>query len=143
MEQTLNPAVTRLLAADALSAREASYCPYSGFAVGAAVLCEGGRIFTGCNVESAAYSPSLCAERAAIAKAVSEGFRVFKAVAVAGGPAGETPKKFCPPCGVCRQVLREFCNESLPVILVKTADEVELTSLGALFPDGFAPEDLT
>ena len=95
------------LVALAEQARERAYCPYSGFAVGAALLCADGTVYTGCNIENAAFGPSVCAERTAIFKAVSEGRRDFAALAVAGGPAGSPVERECPPCGVCRQVLRE------------------------------------
>ncbi|MBQ8078862.1 MAG: cytidine deaminase [Oscillospiraceae bacterium] len=92
----------------AMKAREQAYCPYSQFAVGAAVLTEDGRIFTGCNVENASYSLGCCAERTAIFKAVSEGCRRITAIAIAGAPAGMQPDAPCPPCGACRQVMAEF-----------------------------------
>lgn len=141
MNQLSAPAI-RLLAEKALKAREFAYCPYSRFAVGASLLSEEGEIFTGCNMESAAYSPSICAERAALAKAVSEGRRRFRAIAVAGGPQDKPPAGYCSPCGVCRQSLAEFCQRDLTVILVKSAREVRLTTLGELFPFGFSAEDL-
>ncbi len=90
----------------AIEARKMSYCPYSGYAVGAALLCEDGSVYTGCNIENAAYTPTNCAERTAFFKAVSEGKRDFKAIAVAGGSSELTE---CYPCGVCRQVMAEFC----------------------------------
>ncbi|MBQ7387032.1 MAG: cytidine deaminase, partial [Clostridia bacterium] len=92
------------LARAALKARESSYCPYSHFAVGAALLTRSGKMYTGANIENAAYTPTVCAERVAIFKAVSEGIREFSAIAVVGGKAAETAGLF-PPCGVCRQVL--------------------------------------
>lgn len=94
-----------------------SYAPYSGFNVGVALLCEDGRIFTGCNVENAAYSPGCCAERVAIYKAVSEGARKFVAIAIAGGKNAKATE-YCPPCGVCRQVLREFVRDDFKVVMV-------------------------
>ena len=124
------------LAARALSAMERAYCPYSGFRVGAALLCADGRVFTGCNVENAAYSPSVCAERTAVAKAVSEDERDFVMLAVAGGADGKADA-LCPPCGVCRQVLGEFCRPDFPVILVRT-DGWETHTLGELLPLAFA-----
>ena len=138
----LDQTVIRLLAARALEARAAAYCPYSGYAVGAALLCSGGRIFTGCNLESAAFSPGICAERAALAGAVSAGYRQFQAIAVAGGLEGAAPEDSCYPCGVCRQSLREFCGEEFTVILVKSPDDVQLTTLGELLPHSFSGENL-
>lgn len=102
-----------LAAADA--ARERAYAPYSGFSVGAALLAADGRIFTGCNIENAAYPLCICAERTAIAKAVSEGVRDFAAIAIVGGR--EDTDAPCFPCGSCRQVLAEFCKPDLKIVL--------------------------
>lgn len=126
----------------ALRARENAYCPYSHFAVGAALLCRDGRVYTGCNVESAAYAPSVCAERTAFCKAVSEGARDFVAIAIAGGPQGEAPREACPPCGVCRQVLREFAPE-LEVLLVNRKGEIRSLTLPELLPYSFGSANLT
>ena len=100
----------------AIEAREMAYAPYSGFRVGAALLGKSGKIYKGCNVENAAYSPTNCAERTAVFKAVSEGERSFEAIAIVGGMA-ETINDFCAPCGVCRQVLAEFCGPDFRVVL--------------------------
>ena len=100
----------------AIEARKNAYAPYSGFFVGAALLTADGRIFTGCNIENASYTPTNCAERTAFFKAVSEGERAFSAIAIAGGK-GETPDAICAPCGVCRQVMAEFCTPDFRVIL--------------------------
>lgn len=100
----------------AMQARELAYTPYSNYRVGAALLCKDGKLYTGCNIENAAYTPSICAERTAFAKAVSEGKREFEAIAVVGGKAGEISEG-CTPCGVCRQVMAEFCDASFKVIL--------------------------
>jgi len=124
------------LVAAALKAREAAYAPYSGFKVGAALLAEDGRVFTGCNVENAAYSPTICAERNAVAKAVEAGARRFSAVVVA--TATSPPAT---PCGVCRQVLREFA-EDLDVICVNPEGERRAFRLAALLPEGFSGADL-
>ena len=97
----------------AIEARKQSYCPYSGFAVGAALLCGDGTVYTGCNIENASYSPTNCAERTAFFKAVSEGKREFVAIAIVGG--SEELQK-CYPCGVCRQVMSEFCDELFEVV---------------------------
>ena len=116
----------------AKTAREQAYAPYSGFKVGAALLCEDGTIYTGCNVENAAYSPTLCAERLAFGKAISEGEKDFVAIAVVGGKRdGETVR--CTPCGVCRQVMAEFCK---PDFLIYT--EGETYTLEDLLPEGFS-----
>ena len=101
----------------ALEARENSYCPYSGYAVGAALLTADGRVFVGTNIENAAFSPTICAERAAFASAVSAGAREFAAIAVCGGKKGSQPDPACTPCGVCRQVMAEFCKPDFEVIL--------------------------
>lgn len=105
------------LAEKACAAAQNAYSPYSGFCVGAAILGESGRIYTGCNVENASYPAGICAERTAAAKAVSEGERSFLAIAIAGGKSGKI-SEICPPCGICRQTLSEFCEpEKLCVIL--------------------------
>ncbi len=121
----------------ALQARAFSYCPYSDFAVGAALLCTDGRIYTGCNIENAAFGPTVCAERTAIFKAISEGARSFAALAVVGGPAKETIQKECPPCGVCRQVLREFCDDEFPIYLSADGKTFREISLQSLLPESF------
>lgn len=127
----------------AKAARKNAYAPYSHFAVGAALLACDGRIFTGCNLENAAFTPGICAERTAVAKAVSEGVRTFRALAVAGGPAGgPTGAPPTPPCGVCRQVLREFCSDAFPVLLACGGNGWQETTLGALLPQSFGPEQL-
>ena len=122
-------------------ARAFSYTPYSHFAVGAALLTSGGKVYTGCNVENAGYTATNCAERTAVFKAVSEGERDFAAIAVIGGPAGEKGK-FCAPCGVCRQVLREFCEPETFRVLLGTTDEVQAYTLEELLPTSFGPLDL-
>ena len=122
----------------AMEAREGAYAPYSGFYVGAALLTAEGKIYTGCNIENAAYTPTNCAERTAIFKAVSDGERDFTAIAVAGGPKGEPPGEFCPPCGVCRQVMAEFCDaDKFEIVLVKSEEEYKRYLLRKLFPEGF------
>ncbi len=134
------------LVVQAMTARARSYSPYSGFAVGAALLGENGIVYTGCNVENAAFGPSICAERTAVTKAVSEGCRRFAKIAIAGGKSGEAPKELCPPCGVCRQVLREFCNpDELTVLLAAAEEDGTLTqlrrmTLAELLPESFGPE---
>lgn len=127
----------------ALSARELAYAPYSGFSVGAALLSADGRIFTGCNVESASYTPTVCAERTALAKAVSEGARHFAAIAVAGGKAGQPPVGFCSPCGVCRQFLYEFYSPGFLVYMAKSEEDYLVRPLAELLPLAFGPESLS
>lgn len=119
-----------------------SYTPYSNFKVGAALLSESGKIFTGCNIENAAYGPSNCAERTAFFKAVSEGVLKFKAIMVIGGPGGII-KDYCPPCGVCRQVMMEFCNpETFSIFLAKSETDIVEYKLKELLPLGFGNSDL-
>lgn len=123
----------------ALKARSLSYSPYSGFAVGAALLCGDGSVYTGCNIENAAFTPTNCAERTAFFKAVSEGKRQFRAIAIVGGPAGKEPETLCSPCGVCRQVMMEFCRpEEFAVILGRADLSFEEYRLCELLPLGFA-----
>ena len=129
----------RELVALAIQAREKSYCPYSCFAVGAALECADGTVYTGCNIENAAFGPSVCAERTAIFKAVSEGRREFRALAVVGGKAGAPVTKECPPCGVCRQVLREFCDDDFPVHL-SDGETIRTLRLRELLPESFRAE---
>lgn len=125
------------LALTAIKAMNAAYAPYSGYRVGAALLTASGRVYTGCNIENASYTPTVCAERTAIFKAVSEGEREFAMLAVAGGKDGVITGVF-PPCGVCRQVLAEFCSPEMPIILVKNADgNGEIHTLGELLPLSF------
>lgn len=123
----------------ALCARERSYAPYSGFRVGAALMTATGKVYLGCNIENAAYSATVCAERVALFRAVSEGERAFSALAVAGG--GDALRPACPPCGVCRQVLSEFCPPEMPVIL-GDHDHLEVYRLSALLPLGFSGQEL-
>ena len=120
----------------AKQAMEKAYAPYSGFQVGAALKCADGSIYTGCNIENASFSPTICAERTAFAKAVSEGKRDFTAIAVCGGKGGHITG-LCTPCGVCRQVMAEFCKEDFQVILVKP-EGYETRTLAQLLPDSFA-----
>ena len=126
----------------AKAARERSYIPYSGFAVGAALLCEDGTVYQGCNIENAAFGPTVCAERVAVFKAVYDGHRDFAAIAVAGGKGGEEISGLFPPCGVCRQVLREFCGLDFPVYLAKEDGKFDACTLGDLLPMSFSGADL-
>ena len=121
----------------AKKAMENAYAPYSGYKVGAALLCADGTVFTGCNIENASFSPTICAERTAFAKAVSEGQREFVAIAVCGGKDGVITGLF-PPCGVCRQVMREFCREDFAVFLADREGAYQTRTLAQLLPDSFS-----
>ena len=125
----------------AREARERSYCPYSGFAVGAALLTEDGRIYTGANIENASYTPTVCAERVAIFTAVHNGEKRFEAIAISGGKAGEEPASAFYPCGVCRQVISEFCDKDFVVIVDSPDGEITLT-MNELYPHGFTKEQM-
>lgn len=127
---------------EAFLAREKSYCPFSGFAVGAALLSEDGTVFHGCNVEISGYGATCCAERTAMFKAVSEGHRRFTAIAVVGGKKEETVAALCPPCGICRQALSEFCSlKDFEVVLASRREHWEVYTLGQLLPLAFGPGD--
>ena len=121
----------------ALQSRLKAYCPYSGFAVGAALLCADGSVYTGCNIENSAFSPTVCAERTAFFKAVSDGKKDFVKIAVVGGEAEKEPQNYCPPCGVCRQVMKEFCSSDFEIIIAKNSDEYKLKTLSDLLPESF------
>jgi cytidine deaminase len=126
----------------ALEAREKSYSPYSGFSVGAALLCKNGKVFSGCNIENSGYSATNCAERTAIFKAVSEGETEFERIAVVGGNSGEkAPSDYCPPCGICRQVMREFCGADFEIIIAKNESEYKVMTLSELLPMSFDKRD--
>ena len=127
----------------AIEARKNSYCPYSNFAVGAALLCKNGKVYTGCNIENAAFGPGNCAERTAIFKAVSEGDKAFEKIAIAGSPKGKDITGPAHPCGVCRQVMQEFVNPAEFKILVAYDNEnYKEYTLKELFPEGFGPDNL-
>lgn len=133
----------RELVQAAIQAREKAYCPYSNFAVGAALLCADGTVYGGCNIENAAYSPGNCAERTAIFRAVFDGQRDFTAIAIVGGPAGQPVSELCAPCGVCRQVMMEFCDPTTFRILMGTGgDAFEERTLQQMLPFGFGPANL-
>ena len=126
----------------AMEAREKAYAPYSGFMVGAALQCADGTVYTGCNIENAAYTPTNCAERTAFFKAVSEGVKEFQAICVVGGRDGVLTG-YAAPCGVCRQVMMEFCDpETFQIILAVSKDKYDVFTLRELFPLGFGPADL-
>lgn len=125
------------LCALAIEAMSRSYSPYSKCKVGAALLAKSGKVYLGCNIENASYSPTICAERTAFAKAVSEGEREFEAIAVVGGLDGQIKGLF-PPCGVCRQVMAEFCDiDSFRVLLVSSENEYKELKLSELLPYSF------
>lgn len=129
------------LCAAAAAATDLSYSPYSGCKVGAALLTDDGSLYCGCNIENAAFSPTVCAERVALFKAISEGKREFKMIAIAGR-RGKAVTSVFPPCGVCRQVLSEFCPPDMPVLLVKN-DGFERYTLSQLLPISFDSTKVT
>ncbi len=127
----------------ALDARRGAYAPYSHYQVGAALLADDGGIFTGCNVENASYGASCCAERTAVFRAVSEGKRRFLTIAVAGGLEGREPAEYAWPCGICRQVLREFADgNKMTVIVAKSVSDYKEYSLNELLPNSFGGESI-
>lgn len=143
----------RELAERALKKLPDSYAPYSKFHVAAALLCEDGTVFEGVNIENASYAPTICAERCAVSRAIAEGHRNFRAIAIVGcreedlhTEAYQTALRVpadCPPCGVCRQVLREFCKPQLfEIILAKAPDDYRVYTLEKLLPLSFGPENL-
>ena len=126
----------------AAKARENAYTPYSHFRVGAALLASSGKIYTGCNIENAAYTPTNCAERTAFFKAVSEGVKEFDAICIVGGKNGVLTE-YAPPCGVCRQVMMEFCDpEEFQIILATDVEHYDIYTLKELLPLGFGPGNL-
>lgn len=125
------------LLAESKIAREKAYVPYSKFKVGAALLDVNGNVYHGCNIENAGYSMTNCAERTAFFKAISEGVRDFKAIAIVADTPGP-----CSPCGACRQVMSEFCSPSMPVYLTNLNGDVQETTVGDLLPGAFTTEDL-
>ena len=131
----------RELCAAARSARELSYAPYSHFTVGAALVTQDGKCYLGCNIENAAYAPTVCAERVAFFRAIAEGERRVAAIAVCGGKNG-VRTGIAAPCGVCRQVMREFCADDFLIYLVGPDGYYETRTLAQLLPDGFSGKDL-
>lgn len=128
---------------EALEARKMAYTPYSHFNVGAALLTKDGRVYRGCNIENASYTPSNCAERTAFFKAVSDGIMDFSAIAIVGGPAKAGSLSICSPCGVCRQVMMEFCDpKTFKIILGTDESDFKVYTLEQMLPLGFGPEDL-
>lgn len=131
----------RELLSNAIGARDGSYCPYSSISVGAALLTKSGKIYLGHNIENASFSPTVCAERVAFFKAISEGERDFSAIAIAGGRKGELSEANFPPCGVCRQVMAEFCNEDFLVIW-GDGEKITERTLREILPDSFDKDNL-
>ena len=128
----------------AMEAKKKAYTPYSGYQVGAALLTNELRIYTGCNIENASYTPTICAERTAIFKAVSEGWKRFLAIAIVGGAKGKPMEEYAYPCGVCRQVMMEFCDpETFRIILAIDQEHYKIYTLKELLPEGFGPAKLT
>ena len=121
----------------AIKSMNNAYSPYSGYKVGAALLCDNGKVFTGCNVENSSYGATVCAERTAIFKAVSDGERDFSMLAVAGGKENELSDKFL-PCGICRQVMAEFCKPEFIVLVVTSENTYKEFSLSELLPNAFS-----
>ena len=132
----------KYLIEQAIEARSLAYAPYSHFQVGAALLTKQGKVYKGCNIENAAYTPSNCAERTAIFKAVSEGEREFVAIAIVGSMECESNTLPTGPCGVCRQVMAEFCSLDMPVIIAKSPADYITMTLGELLPLSFGPANL-
>ena len=127
----------------AFAARERAYAPYSHFKVGAAVLAASGQVYAGANVENASYGATMCAERCAVFAAVNAGERKLRAIALCGGREAEGVTDYCPPCGLCRQVLREFCEaKSFEVIVAKSIEDYRVFTLEELLPQSFGPENL-
>lgn len=129
------------LCKEAIDAMKNAYAPYSGYKVGAALLTEKGKLFAGCNIENAAYTPTVCAERVALFNAISSGERNFTAIAVAGGKDGVISGAF-PPCGVCRQVMAEFCAPDFTVLVVTGEDSYKKYTINELFPQAFTPKNI-
>ncbi len=130
------------LVIEAINAMKNSYSPYSDFKVGAALLIENNKVYTGCNIENVAFGPSICAERVAFFKAISEGEKSFSKIAVVGGKNGVITSP-TPPCGVCRQVMREFCNDDFEILIVRENENYDKVLLKDLLPLSFRPEILS
>ena len=142
ISETADKELIEKLIDTAIGQMSMAYTPYSHFDVGAALLTKDRKIYTGCNIENAGYTPSNCAERPAFFKAVSEGVREFEVICVAGGMNGE-PAEYTAPCGVCRQVMMEFCDpKTFQIILVKNREEYKIMTLEELLPMGFGPGSL-
>lgn len=140
--ELINDSACKALIHEAIAMLKRSYAPYSSFHVGAALLTKNNQIFTGCNIENATFSPTNCAERTAFFKAVSEGEKEFVAIAIVGGRKGNIVD-YCPPCGVCRQVMMEFCNpKKFLVILAKSEEDYWIYTLADLLPLGFSAQNM-
>lgn len=134
--------IIKELIAKAAGMRKISYTPYSKFNVGAALLAKNGQIYTGCNIENASYTPTICAERTAFFKAVSENVREFTAIAIIGGASDAEELEYCFPCGVCRQVMSEFCDDDFLIIIAKSEEEYKVYTLPQMLPERFGPKDV-
>jgi len=130
------------LVIEAINAMKNSYSPYSDFKVGAALLTANGKVYTGCNIENVAFGPSICAERVAFFKAISEGEKNFSKIAVVGGKNGIISSA-TPPCGVCRQVMREFCSDDFKILIIRENENYDKVLLKDLLPQSFKPEILS
>lgn len=132
------------LVKEAIEARKMAYTPYSHYKVGAALLSDEGKVIRGCNIENAAYGPTNCAERTAFFKAVSEGIMNFKKIAIVGGSENELDSfsDFAFPCGICRQVMREFCNSDFIILVARSVDDIKEFTLDEILPNSFGPENL-
>lgn len=133
----LNEAEIKELISAALEARNMAYAPYSHYHVGAALITEKGKLYQGCNIENASYGATNCAERTVIFKAVSEGERRFRAIAIAGGIQGMEPADYAFPCGICRQVMKEFVDDDFQILVAKGVDDYKRFTLADLLPAGF------
>ena len=129
---------------NAIEARKMAYTPYSKYKVGAALLSSDNKIIKGCNIENAAYGPTNCAERTAFFKAVSEGVKEFSAIAIVGGLENATDlfSDYAFPCGVCRQVMREFCDSEFEIVVARSVTDYKVYTLGELLPESFGPDNL-
>ena len=141
-EQMIDKDSIKKLIQISLDMRAKSYAPYSKFNVGAALLCSDGLIYTGANIENSSYGMTMCAERTAVFKAVSEDHKDFAAIAITSGKSGEEKLELCPPCGACRQVLSEFCKSDILIILARSTSDYEVHTLGELLPLTFGAESL-
>lgn len=140
----MNEILIKELIEEAIKARKSSYSPYSNYQVGACLLSESGKLYIGCNIENASYGATNCAERTAFFKAVSEGEKNFRAIAIVGGPKGDNITDMAYPCGICRQVMREFTDpKTFVVIVAKSEEDYQKMYLEELFPNSFGPENLS
>lgn len=137
-----NEVDVKKLILQALGARTRAYAPYSNYLVGAALLSKQGRVYPGCNIENGSYGVTVCAERVAFFRAVQEGERDFQAIAIVGGKREGEIDSFAFPCGVCRQVMTEFCKDDFQIIVAKSLEDYEIHTLGELMPHGFGGEQL-